>query len=239
MGFGYLVFPAVVGFLFLAVSRVTRFGLMRLSGYQVVFISALVGTFFLILARILVLVLHDWCLALQWVWQMFAPFEYSGTIGLSAVAALTAALLWNSVTDKHTSARRAARRGGNQVLWLLRDSLAKNRMVEITLRSKKSYVGYTQDTGITTHRADPDITLIPMASGYRHHETRELVLTTSYGPKIAGFLASQPNESAWSYKNFQVAFPFSEIVSARFFDPTVFASFQSVPDDSNDESSPN
>ena len=237
MSLGLLVLPALVGFLFLVVGRVTRFGLLRLSGHQVVFVSALVGTFFLILARFLVLVLDDRFAALECAWRTFAPFDYSGTIGLSAALALTTALLWNAVTDRAVAARRVARRSGSQILWLLRDSLAKARMVEVTLRSNKCYVGFAQDTGMTTHRADPDITLIPMASGYRDTDTRELKLTTFYGPRIAAFLETHPEGPSWKFEDFHVALPFSEIVSARPFDPAVFAAFQFSPDDAPDPSS--
>ena len=231
MNLGFLVLPALVGFLFLIIGNQTRFSLMRLSGYQVVFVSALVGTSFLIVARVLVLLLDGRCVALESTWSKFAPFNYSGTVGVSTALALSVAALWNWMTDKEAAARRSAARSGNQILWLLRDSLAKNRMVEVTLRSSKCYVGYTQDTGITTHRADPDITLIPMASGFRDQETRELALTTFYGERVEEFLNSQGEESLWRFEDFQVAFPFSEIVSARFFDPAVFAKFQSPPDD--------
>lgn len=230
MNLGFLVFPALVGFLFLAVGNQTRFSLMRLSGYQVVFVSALVGTCFLLFARAVVLLLDGRCVAVESWWRILAPFSYSGTIGIGTVLALCAAALWNCMTDKEAAARKSAARSGNQILWLLRDSLAKNRMVEITLRSSKCYVGYAQDTGITTDRADPDITLIPMASGYRHRKTLELVLTTFYGERVEEFLNSQGEEASWRFEDFQVAFPFSEIVSARFFDPDVFARFQSSPD---------
>lgn len=234
MSLGLLVLPALVGFLFLFVGRRTRFRLMQLSGYQVVFQSALVGVVFLILARGFVLILDERLVALEPSWRAFAPFEYSGTIGFSAVLALFVAGCRNLFTDPEVAARQSARQSGNQILWLLRDSLARNRMVEVTLRSSKSYVGYAQDTGVKTQRADPDVTLIPMASGFRHSETRELVLTTFYGKTAAEFLVSYGRESSWTEEDFQVAVPFSEIVSARLFDPVAFQMFHTPP---NDESS--
>ena len=100
-------------------------------------------------------------------------------------------------------------------------------MVEVTLKSNKSYVGYVRDSGVTTHRTDPNITLIPMISGYRDPETRELRLTTSYGERIAEFLSKENRQkSLWKFEDFQVALPFSEIVSARLFDPEVYSLFQ-------------
>ena len=144
---------------------------MRLSGYQVVFVSALVGALFVVSGRVLVFLLDGRVAAIQSGWSNFAPFEGSGTIAVSAALAVGIAVFWNLMTDNEAAARRSARRSGNQILWLLRDSLAKNRMVEVTLKSNKCYVGYVHDTGVTAHRADPDIALIPMASGYRDDET--------------------------------------------------------------------
>ena len=237
MSLGLLVLPALVGFLFLFVGRRTRFRLMQLSGYQVVFQSALVGVVFLMAARGLVLILDEWSVSLHSCWRTFAPFEYSGTIGLSAALALIVAGCRNLVTNTEAAARQSARQSGNQILWLLRDSLARNRMVEVSLRSSKSYVGYAHDTGAKTHRADPDITLIPMASGFRHNETRELVLTTFYGKTAGEFLESHGRESSWTEEDFQVAFPFSEIVSARLFDPVAFQMFHTPPDDESSAAS--
>ena len=231
MSLGLLVWPAVVGFLFLAVRHETRFGLMRLSGYQVIFISALTGLLFLVVARFLILLLDGTTGRIEAGWKVFAPFDHSGALGLGVALALAAAMIWNRVRDRTAAARRVARRSGSQIVWLLLDSLAKSRMVEVTLRSNKAYVGYAQDTGITTHRIDPDIALIPMASGYRDKETRELELTTFYGPRIAGFLKTQGKGSSWKFQDFQVAIPFSEIISARLFDPTVYEMFRFSPDD--------
>lgn len=231
MNLGLLLFPALVGFLFLVMATKTRFSLMRLSGYQVVFVSALVGALFVVSGRVLVFLLDGRFAAIQSRWDNFAPFESSGTIAVSAALAVGVAVLWNLMTDNEAAARRSARRSGNQILWLLRDSLAKNRMVEVTLKSNKCYVGYVHDTGVTAHRADPDIALIPMASGYRDDETLELVLTTFYGKRIAEFLDAQGDPPSWRFKHFQVAFPFSQIASVRLFDPTVYAILQSPLED--------
>ena len=231
MSLGFLVAPALVGFLFLAVTYETRFALMRLSGYQVIFRSALTGLAFLVLSRISVLLLDGTCAPVTAAWKAFAPFDHSGALGLGIGSALAGALLWNGVTDRAAAAKRAARRNGNQIVWLLLDSLARKRMVEVTLRSNKSYVGYAQESGMTTHRADPNITLIPMMSGYRDRETRELRLTTFYGRRIAEFLSKENRQkSLWKFEDFQVAFPFSEIVSARLFDPEVYSRFQRTRD---------
>ena len=227
MSLGFLVAPALVGFLFLAVTYETRFALMRLSGYQVIFISALTGLVFLVLSRISVLLLDGTCAPVTAAWKAFAPFDHSGALGLGIGLALAGALLSNRVTDRASAAKREARRNGNRIAWLLFDSLARNRMVEVTLKSNKSYVGYVRDSGVTTHRTDPNITLIPMISGYRDPETRELRLTTSYGERIAEFLSKgNRQKSLWKFEDFQVALPFSEIVSARLFDPEVYSLFQ-------------
>ena len=231
MSLGFLVAPALVGFLFLFVTHETRFALMRLSGYQVIFISALTGLAFLVLSRISVLLLDGTCAPVTAAWKAFAPFDHSGALGLGIGLALAGALLWNGVTDRASATKREARWNGNQIVWLLLHSLAENRMVEVTLKSNKSYVGYAQDAGTTTHRADPNITLIPMMSGYRDRgDPRTQVDDLLWRAHRRIPVEGKPAGVLVKFEDFQVAFPFSEIVSARLFDPEVHSLFQRTRD---------
>ena len=93
-------------------------------------------------------------------------------------------------------------------------------LVELSLRSGKSYIGFALQSGIAIS-GESDISMIPMASGYRNKDTQEPEITTHYAPVIEG--------SELDYTDFQVIIPKSEIVSARLFDPELYQRFQSRP----------
>ena len=72
--------------------------------------------------------------------------------------------------------------------------------------------------GTFGHRDDGDVAIVPIASGYRHNETQELVITTNYAPTISEL-------DSHELRNLKVAFPAREIVSARLFDQAIYMSF--------------
>ena len=90
--------------------------------------------------------------------------------------------------------------------------------LELSLRSEKSYVGYVIESQLA-RQSEVDIVLVPIASGYRKMETRELEITTHYSSIIKEF-----NKKV--IKDFRIVIPMSELVSARLFDREVYARFQ-------------
>lgn len=113
---------------------------------------------------------------------------------------------------------------------VLQQSAERNRFVEVSLKSGKSYIGLVRESGISRRQSEPDIALIPMASGYRHRETRELRITTDYSGRIFEFLNAPARFPGLSYEDFRVVFPMSEITSARMFDPAIFELFRERAD---------
>ena len=111
----------------------------------------------------------------------------------------------------------AAYKHGDLIECLLQDSIDDGGLVELSTRNGKSYVGFPQESGIGA-RDECDISLIPLASGYRQQETGRLILTTSYAEVLlAGHAPAD---------KFQVVIPVSEVISARHFDPRAHAQFQ-------------
>ena len=105
------------------------------------------------------------------------------------------------------------------------ESVKEQKLVELTLRSGKSYIGFALNSGITIYgRPDggSDIVLIPVKSGYRDTNTRRLEITTDYISII-----QQLNQQGLANKeDFRVVIPMSEIISARIFYNEVYERFQ-------------
>ena len=226
MNVGLLLVPAALGgYWFLTHANPTRYWVVRQSGYGLFFASALAGSVLLAAARLLVVLLDGSLPEIQTWWQFYAPFDYSGTIALSALLAVAAPPLLNRFHGKDSAAKRAAKNHGDLVECLFHYSLdpARPRLIEISTKSAKSYIGLAQESGVRAANREPDVALIPLMSGYRNSETRELVITTRYAPALAS--ADAPGQEL-SRKDFRVVVPVAEIVSARLFDTDAYKIFQ-------------
>jgi len=121
-----------------------------------------------------------------------------------------------------------AKANGDRIELLLADAIDNNWCVELDLRSGKSYIGFPTHTPMRTacsESADEsDLELIPLFSGYRTEDTRELRLTRYYGDDIDRLIhdADTPRPSL-SKSDFRIVIPSREVVLARLFDPKVFA----------------
>ena len=106
---------------------------------------------------------------------------------------------------------------------LMVDIATTKKLVEVSLKNGKSYIGipiYWNNT-VGKH-----IVLIPYWSGYRRDETRELVVTTHYFPTV---VEHHDEDGPLLGKDFRLVIPSSEIVSARPFVPNLYKRFSKTP----------
>ena len=68
---------------------------------------------------------------------------------------------------------------------LIAEAIKRSRLLEVSLKSGKSYIGFA--VGNTISRwPEADLALLPVSSGYRHRDTQDLVITTHYAPAMRG-----------------------------------------------------
>ena len=111
-------------------------------------------------------------------WQKAAPFPYVGTTALAFLLGPSAALLLNWFYTESMGAMRAVHRDGNSMELLFLKSMESDSLVEITLHSRKVYVGWILNASV----AEPErkfVEILPLASGFRSDETHELQFTTN------------------------------------------------------------
>lgn len=150
----------------------------------------------------------------------FAPFDYSGTVFVSALLALVLPLAINRFSSKERAAKKAAIANGNLIELVIQQGMDAAILIELSLRGGKSYVGFAAESGITAPNRESDVAIIPLASGYRDEKTRELELTTDYASII-----DKVNFGGLSHleeEDLRIVFPKGEIVSARLFDIDVY-----------------
>ena len=218
MNFGLLfIIPAIGGYWFLNSLHRTRHQLARGSGYHTLFQSAVAGGLLFGFAHLAIIVIHRWLPQFAEFWQSYVPYTFSDTAALGILLSVALPVVGNRIWTEEKSAQRTALEGGDHIELIISESIDRQSMVEITLRTRKSYIGFALK-GRMVNISEPDISIIPLASGYRNKETLELEITTNYAPVI--------EDSELDYADFQVVIPKSEIVSVRLFDPEIYRRFQ-------------
>lgn len=213
----FLLIPALSGYWFLTHCHRTNHQIARGTGYHVLFQSSVVGGVIFSVAHLIILIIHRCIPQFNEIWKSWIPYPFADTVALGILASFILPFICNFIWTAHESDKKAAVDSGNLIELLLRESIEQGKFIEITLQNRKSYIGSAIDSGAINYQ-ETDISLIPVASGYRDKDTQELRITTNYAPII--------RKSYATYKNFRVVIPMSEIVSARLFDPKTYLLFQ-------------
>ena len=126
--------------------------------------------------------------------------------------------------NQEKAAKRTAQRYGDLLELIISDSIERQKMVELSLQSGKSYIGYAIESSITKP-GTCDVALTPVASGYRASDTHELQITTHYAPVIQKWRGDDSSEDD-IIRDFRIVISREEICSARLFDPVVYLMFR-------------
>ena len=177
-----------------------------------------------VIAEAVILFLNRYFPQLDAKLESYSPTPYSDTVVLSVLLGIVLPVVGNLFYGSARAARRTANDSGDLIELLIAESIEEQKPVEISLRSGKSYIGFALESGVARH-GEPDVSIIPMASGYRDRDTQELEITTHYATVIQESL-KQP--SGISDLDFRVVIPITEIVSARVFLPEVYELFEEL-----------
>lgn len=159
-------------------------------------------------------------------WTHLAPFDHAGVLTAATVLALLLIAVMNRLVTDGDAAARYCRSIEGGAETLLRGSLENRRLVEVSTKSGRSYVGFVVTMGVQDRHWTRDVVLLPVASGYRDPETRRLTLTTNY--------TSLPT----TLRNHEVAIMMAEVATIRRFDMDVHRSVTSLDDDAMSHSPP-
>ena len=219
-GLGFFVVPLLCGYWFLTHCNFTKFRSLRDSGYHVLFRSAIAGLGLFVLSNLVIRIVEHVYPDNQIfeAWQNWMPIENSVALTFTIFIAVLLPLVFNKSYDEIKAARKVAKQNGDFVELLIDQAINEDLPVELTLRSGKSYVGYVIESQLA-RQSEVDIVLLPIASGYRKIETRELEITTHYSSIILEY-------DKKDIFDFRIVIPMSEIISARLFDQEVYEHFR-------------
>ena len=226
MNFETSLLPVLGGYWLLTHLIPTRTEALRQSGYHIAFRSAVVGVVLFVAAYFILLGVEacaSWrgCPCLPYTF----PANFENAAMTSAALGLLGSYPLNLFFDEGKAEERVADKYGDLVELLIAEAIKRSELMEVSLKTGKSYIGFA--IGNTISRwPEADLALLPVASGYRAKETQELEITTDYTSAIharnaepgQGVFRDDPND-------FRVVIPRAEIVSARLFDPDLYKQF--------------
>ena len=222
MALGWFLIPAVTGYWFLTHLHFTRYDALRDSGYHVFFRAVIAGVILAFIAYTSIFLLNPRMPEVSMIWKSFMPISHSGTAMLTVLLGWVLPIVGNLFYGEEKAARRAAKQSGDLIELLIAESIEYQRLIELSLKSGKSYIGFALESGITS-QDESDISLIPMVSGYRNQDTQELEITTNYAPVVQESLEKSLD---LIYEDFRIVIPMPEIVSARLFHPEAYQRFK-------------
>lgn len=216
---GFLLVPALAGYWVLSRTYVTHFIVDRHVGYRFLFEMAIVGLTILAVAwwisNVSGLGEAAWLSWLTDRWSRWVPFKYSGTLAITGIIAGVVPAAVNWLIPAQVAAAWRAPESESRFGWLLRESLEKGLLVEISTTTGKSYIGYVLEED--PRQWERDVALLPVLSGYRDPTTSRLRITTNY--------SRLPSE--WM-ENYAVTIAMKEVVSINRFEPRVYQAMRAA-----------
>ena len=225
---GPYLLPVLAGYVFLTRLYFTRSDVLRDSGYHLFFKSAIAGFVLGLFVYLIIFILKTCEPGIGERWEPLLPFgtDFSYHHGvLSFLLGFAVPSVINPFYGREQAERRTANERGHLIDLLIAESFDRSELVEISLRSGKSYIGFALESKMT-RRGESDVALLPMASGYRDEDSRELKITNDYEDVILEYIDLGPEKSGVQIVDFRVVFPKSDIVSARIFLPEIWRRFQ-------------
>jgi hypothetical protein len=217
------IFPILGGYYILIRAELFRYRQQRLEPQKLIFNSFLGGT---------ILIIVSWCIT--GLLTYFLPDQisriktyypvttaYFGTCVTSFFIGILFTELSNIVVNKDRRVSRAIDKIGNELERLCESCYRNAQLIQVTLSNDKCYVGLVKALPIPSHSSY--IRLLPVYSGYRKSETKELVFTTQYLDVYASYVSEGQHLDTREITN--IVIKIDDIVSATKFDIEMYDRF--------------
>lgn len=220
------------GYTFIRCNPLARFRQSRLGGHESYFSIGMCGVLITLLAWIVVLAAEHGMTA--WGYYLIPRAETAGThvkqfwreayltIGAWAVLSHVLAFSFGVIRAKlRGEAESAAILACDDSLSaLLLDSSADWKPIQITLNSRKVYIGISLGQVVKDDFSRPDyVEIMPLQSGYRDKDSLEIRMTSDYAKFYRSWGSLADAEWPEHLASYRVVLPVSEIRGAAFFRP--------------------
>jgi len=157
----------------------TRYYALRSDGYVLLFYAASCGAVFLLIATVLSFILSPALTKIVDWWHLVIPIEHSGKAAMAFLLASTLwiPLNWGQRDEVHID--RVIQRKQDSLELLLRVAMGERKLVLITVKNGKIYVGYIISNLNPAYPME-SLGMLPMMSGYRRTTEKTACFTTLY-----------------------------------------------------------
>lgn len=188
------------GFVFASLWHPAKFYVQRTDGYKLVIISAFFGVVLLLIASVIVtyapaihvLKIQVRSRQISEFWHKVVPMSQTGEAALSGKASLAlflslfgaplnllAYLPGCQFLGREAAVKRVIIRKADPLENLLRKALAETKLVLVTMKSEKVYIGYVARNLNPAYPLE-SVGIIPVFSGYRDATTKQMHLEVNY-----------------------------------------------------------
>lgn len=224
MPFNLLLFPLVGGYYLIIRFRRLRYIHQRLEQQKLLFHAVIAGTFLLIISFAITFTIRH--LFAEQVNQLnhflSINIPYFGTTILSFFLGMIIAEAGNLFVDNTRAISDSIDIIGNELELLLKTSFNEDRLVQITLKNDKFYVGWVLTLPIP--QQSRYIKMLPAFSGYRSNENKRLVFTTQYLNVYSSYIREGLITSLEDL-NVNLIIHIDEIITASRFDIEMYERF--------------
>lgn len=173
--------------------------------------------------------IYDW-------WKNHIFFDFLGTAVVAFIILVGAGILPNKWIDEEEKIKEIIREDNDGIELILLKALEEAKLVSITIKSGKVYVGFISHNFFNPWSELRSIKIIPVQSGFRDSDDHHIEFTTYYEEVIE--FTEKSHEIEMDIEEFQMGIPIHEIVSINIFDPRVYEKFtpKTTSDQEPDES---
>jgi hypothetical protein len=163
-----------------------------------------------------------------WIYSLWDHIVHVKGSGIPVVACLLGLIMWwplNLLYPYQAANSRLHETNGTTALdrLLYQASLAQH-LLSISMKDGKVYIGYIQELPPNPEDRNSYFEILPVHSGYRDKDSREMKLTTFYESAYERLVQSNADPEKWLV--FLKVLKIEDIVSAGRFDPEAYVQFQ-------------
>lgn len=217
--------PLLGGYIFIKTSKLFRYKSIRYDSQELIFSSAVTGLLGVTVAFILSIIfsqmLPDLSNTMKW-WTPYIGEKFFGTSLLSFLLLILVAFVPNYWIDDEKIINKVINDNNDAMELIFLKSLNNAKLVNITLKSRKFYIGFVSQNFFNPSSEVKSIMIVPVYSGFRHEEDFKLNVTTIYD---AVFESQIENDLENDLDDLQYAIPVNEILTVNIFDVDVYEKF--------------
>lgn len=234
MPFNLLIFPLVGGYYICIKFRYLRYYQQRLDRQKLLFNSVIAGVFLLISTFIVRLIVEASFPGLTDRIYPFFPIQipYFGTTAVTFVFAILGTEFVNLFISREKAIKRAIKLIGNEFELMLKHSFDSKRLLQVTLKNDKFYIGWVKELPLPSH--SNYIRIIPAFSGYRDGE-KSLIFTTEYLEVYSLYMREGKIQDVRDLRT-DLVIKIDEIITVNNFDHEMYERFNNVKSRSVSES---